>query len=98
MTTFMKVKLKKSFDQMNIAVNRVAANITEYHIISKLIFLRIITWTYKLFGQNYRVTTLSHIQVAWMHFFLKYQKQVKDICMLGSYLFNKIAVGFNNSL
>ncbi len=38
MTTFIKTKFKKS----NINKYRVAANIAEYHIISKLIFLRII--------------------------------------------------------
>ena len=42
MTTFIKAKLKKSDDQTNIDKYRVAANITEYQIISKLIFLRII--------------------------------------------------------
>ena len=40
MTTFIQTKLKKSDDQTNI--DKVAANITEYHTISKLIFLRII--------------------------------------------------------
>ena len=42
MTTFIKAKLEKSDDQANIEKYRVAANITEYHNISKLIFLRII--------------------------------------------------------
>ena len=42
MTTFIKTKFKKSYDQTNIDKYRVAANITEYHIISQLIFLRII--------------------------------------------------------
>ena len=42
MTTLIKAKLKKSDVQTNIDKYRVAANITEYHIISKLIFLRII--------------------------------------------------------
>ena len=42
MTTFKKAKLKKSDDNTNIDKYRVAANIIEYHIISKLIFLRII--------------------------------------------------------
>ena len=41
-TTFIKTKLKKSDDQTNINKYRVTANITEYHNISKLIFLRII--------------------------------------------------------
>ena len=36
------MKLKKSDDQTNIDKYRVAVNITEYCIISKLIFLRII--------------------------------------------------------
>ncbi len=43
MTTFIKTKFKKSDDQTNIDNYRVSANIKEYHIISKLIFLRIIT-------------------------------------------------------
>ncbi len=34
-----KTKFKKSDDQTHIDKYRVAANITEYHIISKLIFL-----------------------------------------------------------
>ncbi len=38
MTTFNKTKFKKSDDQTNIDKYRLAANITEYHIISKLIF------------------------------------------------------------
>ena len=42
MTTFIKAKLKKSDDQTNIKKYRVAANITEHHIITKLIFQRII--------------------------------------------------------
>ncbi len=37
-----KSKVKKTDNQTNIDKHRVAANITEYHIISKLIFLRII--------------------------------------------------------
>ena len=40
MTTFIKTKFKKSDDQTNINKYRVAANITEYHTISKLLFLR----------------------------------------------------------
>ena len=43
MTTFIKTKFEKSDDQTNIdKYKRVAANVTECHIISKLIFLRII--------------------------------------------------------
>ena len=42
MITFKKTKFKKSDNQTNIDKYRIAANITEYHIISKLIFLGII--------------------------------------------------------
>ena len=42
MPIFVKAKLKKSDDQTNIDKYRVAPNVTEYHIISKFIFLRII--------------------------------------------------------
>ena len=42
LTISTKAKLKKSDDQTNIENYRVAANITEYHIISKSIFLKII--------------------------------------------------------
>ena len=70
MTTFIKAKLKQSNDQTNIDKYRVAANIIEYHIISKFIFLRIINpknvkkstcliRTYGLFCYNYRVFRLS---------------------------------------
>ncbi len=38
MTTFIIAKLKKSDDQTNIDKYKVAENITEYHIISILIF------------------------------------------------------------
>ena len=42
MKTFIKTKFTKSDDQTNIDKYRVAANITENHIMSKLIILRII--------------------------------------------------------
>ena len=42
MTTFIKTKFKISDDQTNIDKYRLAANITEYHIITKLILQRII--------------------------------------------------------
>ena len=42
MTTYLKTKFKKSDDQTNIDKYRVPANITVYHIISKLILQRII--------------------------------------------------------
>ncbi len=54
MTTTIKGKLKKSDDQMNIDKYRVAAIITEYHIISKLIFLRIIIPNKLLYNYKYQ--------------------------------------------
>ena len=42
MTTFIKTKFKISDGQTNIDKYRLAAKITEYHIISKLILQRII--------------------------------------------------------
>ena len=42
MTTFIKTKFKISDDQTNIDKYRLTANITVYHIISKLILQRII--------------------------------------------------------
>ena len=42
MTTFYKIKAQESDDKTNIDTNRVAANYTGYHIISNLIFQRII--------------------------------------------------------
>ena len=42
MTTFIKTKFNISDDKTNIDKYRLAANITEYHIISKLILQRII--------------------------------------------------------
>ena len=41
MTTFIKAKLRKSYDQTNIKKHRVATNIKEYHITSTLIIRRI---------------------------------------------------------
>ena len=40
MTTFIKKKFKKSDDQTNIEKYRVAVNINEYHIISKLFHMK----------------------------------------------------------
>ncbi len=42
MTTFIKTKFKKSDVQTNIDKYRIAVSITEYHNISKFIFLRIV--------------------------------------------------------
>ena len=72
MTTFIE-KRSLSDNQTNIEKYRGAANITEYYIISKLIFLRIsipkfvmirqfhiknLIWTYELFVYHFRVATL----------------------------------------
>ena len=60
MITFIKAKLKKSDDQTNINKYRVAANITEYHIISKLIFLRIIILKFMNIRQSFHVKNDSY--------------------------------------
>ena len=59
MTTFIKIKFKKSDDQTTIDKYRVTANITEYHNISKLIFLRIIIPKFINIRQLFHVKKLS---------------------------------------
>ena len=63
MTTFMKTKFKISEDKTNIDKYRLAVNITEYHIISKLILQRMpksscLRWTYGRPGIDYKVASL----------------------------------------
>ena len=55
MTTFLKVKLKELDDQTNIVKYRLAANITYYHIISTLIFQRIIIPKFMMIRQLFHV-------------------------------------------
>ena len=57
MITFTKTKFKKSDDQTNIDKYRVAGNITEYHSISKLIFLTIIILRLRQLFHVTRMTT-----------------------------------------
>ena len=59
MIAFIKKKFKKSDDQTNIDQHRVTANITEYHIISKLIFLRIIIPKFMKIRQLFHVKNVS---------------------------------------
>ncbi len=66
MKTFIKVKLKKSENQNNIYEYRLAANVTEYHIISKLIFLRIIIPKFMLRRQLFEVKNIK-INIFIMH-------------------------------
>ena len=60
MTTFLEAKLKKSADQTSIDKYRVAANITECHIVSKLFFLRIIIPKFMI-RQLFHVTSVCRI-------------------------------------
>ena len=53
MTLFLKAKLKKSYNLMNIDKYRVVANITEYHIKSNSNFLRIIIPKFMIIRQFY---------------------------------------------
>ncbi len=55
MTTFTKVQFKKSEKQMNIDKYSVAANIKEYHIISKVIILRIVISKFIMVMQLFHV-------------------------------------------
>ncbi len=63
MTAFIITKLKKSDDQANIDKYRVTVNITEYHIISKLIFLTIIFVMTMMIRQLFHVITNMYIYV-----------------------------------
>ncbi len=55
MTTFIKTKFKISDQQTDIDKYRLAANITEYHIISKSILQRIIIPKYMVIRQLFHV-------------------------------------------
>ncbi len=58
MTTFIKTKFKISDDQTSIDKYRLAGNITEYHIISKLILQRMFSkllWSTESFEVNYNI-------------------------------------------
>ena len=66
MTTFIKTKFNKSDDQTNIDKYRVAANITEYHIISKGIFLKVIFPNFMMIRQLFHVK--NHVKIRYQHF------------------------------
>ncbi len=55
MKTFIKAKLKKSDDKTNIDKCGEAANVAEYHIISKLIFLTIIIKKFMMLRQLFNL-------------------------------------------
>ncbi len=55
MTTFIKTKFKISDDKMFIDDNRLAANIVQYHIVSKLFFLGIIILKFMMIRQLFNV-------------------------------------------
>ena len=59
MTTFIKTKFKISDDQPNIDKYRLAVNIKEYHIISKLILQRIINTKFMMIRQ------LNHVKLGF---------------------------------
>ena len=60
MTTFIKTKFKKSDEQTNIDKYRVAVKFTEYHIIYKLIFIKIIIPKLIKIRQLFREKILFH--------------------------------------
>ena len=61
MTTFIKTKYNISDDQTNIDKYRLATNITEYHIISKLILQRIIITNFYGLVSHLRLSTISDL-------------------------------------
>ena len=63
MKTFIKTKLKISDVQTNIDKYRLAANITEYHIISKLILQLIIITKVMMIRQLFRVKILKSVHI-----------------------------------
>ena len=65
MATFIKTKFNKSDDQTNTGKFRVAGNITEYYIISKLIFLRIIIQKFM------KIRQLFHVKMNVKNFVFK---------------------------
>ena len=67
MTTFIKTKFKKSDDQTNIDKYRVAANIIEFQIISKSIFLKIII---PKFMKIWQLFILKMLIIGILHIFL----------------------------
>ena len=60
MTIFIKAQLKKSDGQTKIDKYRVAVNITEYHIIPKLIFPRIIILKFMVKRQLFHVKNVCN--------------------------------------
>ncbi len=65
MTTFIKTKFKISDDQTNIGKYRLAANITEYHIISKLLLPRIIITKFMMIGQLFHAKIFQLKEKIW---------------------------------
>ncbi len=62
MTTFIKTKFKISDDQTNIDKYKLAANIIEYHIISKLILQQIIITNFCDSESHLRYSTISDLE------------------------------------
>ena len=62
MTIFKKTKLNISYDQTNIDKYRLAANITAYHIIPKLILQRIIITNFCCPVSHLRESTISDFE------------------------------------
>ena len=62
MTTFIKTKVKISDDETNIDKYSLAAYITEYHIISKLILQRIIITIFCGLVSHLREITISDLE------------------------------------
>ncbi len=71
MTTFIKTKFKISDDQANIDKYRLAANITEYDISSKLILQRIIIPKFMMTRQLFYVKMFQLKEKNWLELVVK---------------------------
>ena len=67
MTTFKKTKFKISDDQTNIDKYRLAANITEFYILSKLILQRIIIPKFMIIRQLFHVKIFQLKEEKWLN-------------------------------
>ncbi len=86
MTTFIKKKFKISEDQTNINKYRLAANITVYHIISKLILQRIIITNYCGLVNHLRWSTISDLESP-LNLQIKGKKLFKSVHKQGNWTF-----------
>ena len=87
MTTFIKTKFKITDDQTNIDEYRLAANITVYHIISKLILQRIIITNFCGPVNHLRWSTISDLESPSNFQIKEEEKLFKSVRKQGNWAF-----------